>query len=161
MTEARMPDPDFTEPVLDLGAEELVPIARRYRSNEVPEPAVAAPLALLVGRPSEELEPLATTLLADGWEVWTCEGPEARTCPLAAGEHCVPRERAAVTVMYMDPNAPAALSLPRIACAAKGEKPSVVALEGRIDSPRANGMHAIIGALRGTEAIARAAQELR
>ena len=155
------PDMEMIGNVLDLGREELAPIAARYCSREtVPSPPVIAPVALLVGRPTGAMEPLASKLQTDGWEIWTCEGPEARTCPLAAGGECAPRDRADVTVMFMDAGAPRASMLPRIACAAKGEKPSVVALEGRIDPPRANGMHAVVGALRGNHVIAETVEDM-
>ena len=154
-------DPEFAVPVLDLGREELAPIAERYASGTpVQAPELVASKVLLVGRDGESIDPLARTLLTDGWEVWTCEGPESTTCPLGSGKTCAAREEADVTVVFMDGTAPIALSLPRMACAAKGDNPSVVALEGRIDPPRANGMHAVVGALRGTAEILRTVEDL-
>jgi hypothetical protein len=148
-------DPELLPPTLDLSRPELEPIMDRYRAPlEQPVPAYR-PLALLVGREEAELEPLASDLEAEGWVVGTCPGPESTRCPLITGGSCVLRDDADVTVMFADPGTLSAglPSLPRLVCAAYGDMPSVIALEGRIDPPRVDGRHTIVGAAWGSRQI--------
>ncbi|MGI8708938.1 MAG: hypothetical protein ACR2LG_12180 [Actinomycetota bacterium] len=108
---------------------------------------------VIVGRRPEHCEPLSRALVADGWEVRTCEGPARTRCPLLSGDDCTLRDSAAAAIVYLNARKKPSTSIPLALCAASSS-PSVVVLEGQVDAPRLEGGFAIVGSLRSPEVIA-------
>src|SRR5688500_12678727 len=110
------PNPELSEPALDLSRPELAQVMDRYVS-----PAVAGPrpVALIVERPGLPSLGLKEALANDGWTVRTCSGPSGATCPLTVGAPCELREEADAAIVYVDQRAPSAANntLPRLRCA--------------------------------------------
>lgn len=115
---------------------------------------------VIVGRQPEQCEPLSRALANHGWTVLTCAGPATSGCPLLSGDDCTLRDAAAAAVTYMDARKAPTANIPLVRCAAASSAPSVVVLEGQVDPPRLDGSFAIVGALRGPEAISSALHDL-
>lgn len=139
---------------LDLGRPELAEVMERYvpRNPRAPEAMLGPPTAVIVTRWEGQEEALKAELESDGWSVELCEGPGKKACPLMRGESCPMRQRADAAVVFMSATEGCA-STPRLRCAADPSSPGVVAIEGRINSPRFSGRTATVGAWRGPEAI--------
>lgn len=146
---------------LDLGRQELTELMERYVPSRPHAQAelLGPPTAVIVTRWSGQEEPVKKELESDGWSVEVCNGPGRTPCPIMRGEPCALRQRADAAVVFMSP-AEGTASTPRLICAADPSSPGVVALEGRLDSPRFSRRIATVGARRGPRTVVSVVSEL-
>lgn len=135
-------DPELTDRRLDLSRPELQPIMERY----------ARPSALIVDGGDHDSR-LERALVEDGWSVQTCGGPAHSRCPLLQGKTCELRSSADAAIVNVDADATTPSSLLRLRCAVEGGSPAVLVLEGKLDPPRIEGRHAVVGQLRSPKTI--------
>lgn len=157
-----IPDLETTGCTLDLGRSELGDVMNRYSGRRPVERGslLSPPAALVVG--DSEPSPVKAALEEEGWTVSTCGGPSAvGSCPVMRGQPCALRQSVDVAVVYVGRGTTGpSSSLPLLRCAADGETPAVVALEGKLDAPRYDGKRAAVGTLRGPVAIVGAIHEV-
>lgn len=152
-TTALVPDPELIGPVLDLSRPELSQVMDRYRTPEAMP--VRGPVALIVERPGLPSQRIKEAFRQEGWQVEACNGPGGSPCPLMLGEPCGLREGADIALVYVDKRAPSAATntLPRLRCASHPASPSIVAIEGSIQSPAFTDHAATVGGLRDPRTI--------
>jgi len=153
----RMPDMELLGYPLDLGRPKLKALMNRYTvaTPRVQTPLLRPPSALVVSNHRGTEAPLREVLENDGWFVKSCSGPGNGDCPILRGERCPLRESVDAAVVFVDPGklAGGLGAIPRLRCAADSASPGIIALEGSLKPTRYARRTALVGALRGTDAV--------